>query len=208
MDFASLAAILIGGITLLVLLVPLGLSPWVPMGLCAVGMGLTVVDFAILKGRTTQYLLDHLTALRDPNHHRRLAYHESGHLLVGYVQGLEPLGYSVGVSVSAVEFAPPSVLKRRAYGVTLMAGGVAEVLFFEEAKGGQDDLAKLRVLLQGHPQRVLMEREYCQEATRILQHHQAVHETLAQLMLTQAPFSECLNILTTQLPAQKQEHPD
>ncbi len=207
-DYASVAAIVIGFFTFLVILVPLGLSPWWPFALCVVGFTLTFLDSALNQGRYGQLFLDVAQEKLDTQYRQRLAYHESGHLLVGYVLGLKPIAYAVGAWVcyqsgypasSVVEFDQPEQVSLRAYGVTLMAGGVAEVIGYEKAKGGADDLAKVRELLTGNPRRVELEREYVREATRILKAHAATHSQLAQLMAVNAPLAACLQVLNREI---------
>jgi len=206
MDLTTVGAVIVGFFTFLVLLVPLGLSPWVPTGLAVLGLALTLLDGAVNQGRYTRLGLDLAQEWTDPSYKKRLAFHESGHLLVGYVLGLKPLAYSVGAWASfkkgyrcssAVEFDQPEKFSPRAYGTTLMAGGVAEVLIYEEAKGGADDLEKVAVLLGQSPQRTQLTREYCRRATQILKEHNQLHRELAELMLSQAPLNQCLDKLST-----------
>jgi len=198
------AALVVGFFTLLVLLVPLGLSPWVPFGLCVVGTALSGGDALFNQGRFARLILDLAQEWLDPSYKKRLAYHESGHLLVGHCFGLKASSYAIGAQASRrlgfavsslVEFDQPERFSPRAYGTTLMAGGVAEVLFFEEARGGADDLVKIRALLALNPQREQLEREYCREATRLLKAHHTLHDQLARLMLTNAPLTTCQTLL-------------
>ncbi|WP_218082083.1 hypothetical protein [Anthocerotibacter panamensis] len=208
MDLTSVAALLVGFFTLLVLLVPLGLSPWVPFYLCVGGLGLTVGDFVLTQGRYTRIFLDWAQEVLDRDQKMRLAYHEGGHLLVGYALGLKALDYAVGVRAcqakgyqasSAVAFDHPVGIGPRAYGITLMAGGVAEDLVFGRAKGGADDLEKLAILLQANPHKAQLEREYVREAIRLLQKNRELHAQLARLMVAQAPLKECLTLLHERL---------
>jgi len=209
MNFTTIAALVVGFFTFLSLLVPLGLSPWVPVGLCAVATTLSLGDALFNQSRTTRYYLDLLQEISDPTYKQRLAYHESGHLLVGYLMGLRAIDYAVGVresrqkgyfTSSLVEFDQPAQVSRRAYATTLMAGGVAEVLVYQEARGGADDLAQVQALLASHPQRDQQIRIYCRTATELLTQYRTFHEQLARRMLAGAPLAECIHLLATLPP--------
>lgn len=204
MGFTSIAALVVGFFTFLTLLVPLGLSPWVPAGLCVLGTIFSVGDALFNKGRTGRYYLDLLQEIIDPTYKQRLAYHESGHLLVGYLMGLRAIDYAVGVreshrkgyfASSLVEFDQPEQVSRHAYATTLMAGGVAEVLIYQEARGGADDLAQVQALLASHPQRDQQIRIHCRTATQLLTQYQTCHAQLALRMLGGAPLAECIHLL-------------
>ncbi len=203
MDSASIAALVVGFVTLLIVLVPLGLSPWLQAGLVVVGLGLAGLDQATSGGKVG-FLLGNLLQELNPGYRLRLARHESGHLLVGYVLGLQAKDYALGAwnsyqkgipGSSGIEFDLPEQINLRAYGTMLMAGGVAEVIYYDEALGGSDDVSKVRALLQFTPEREQREREYVRHATRILKANPECHDRLAQIMMTKAPLADCLKVL-------------
>lgn len=125
--------------------------------------GLWLVDQAALGG-TGQLVLTDALARASPSLRERVAYHEAGHFLVGYLMGRLPKAYALG-SLDALrngalpaqggtafcdaaledEVARGRVASNtvREVGAIALAGVCAEYVRFGDAEGGKDDIATL-----------------------------------------------------------------
>ena len=143
----------------------------------------------------------------DPRYRRRLAYHEAGHFLVGYLVGLEVDSYDAATGAggrSSVQFssrvdtvgASHEVLDRLA--VVSMAGIAGEVVACGDAEGGTADVQMLRAAMRVASPAVASQsaqddriRWATMMALTLLQRHQASLDELAACLEEGAAVDTC-----------------
>uniref|UniRef100_A0A7S2RM93 Peptidase M41 domain-containing protein n=1 Tax=Eucampia antarctica TaxID=49252 RepID=A0A7S2RM93_9STRA len=121
------------------------LIPIVFLGIGSTSPGLIADGIAIFKG----------TADDEVKKEDRVVRHEAGHFLCGYLCGLPVKSYSItDLGYPCVEFHPTSAgassgrelsaEEIASLSVIALSGSVAEVLSFENAKGGENDFLELQ----------------------------------------------------------------
>lgn len=205
----AVAAGSIGVVTLLVLIQPLlHVQLEAPLaGLVGLVMSVWAVDTLGFNGMGQRKI----TAMMEDR--SRIAVHEAGHFLVGYLLGLRVESYSLdmapetGVRTGVVfeETANMSVasLERnaRAIGATIMGGIAAECLQLGGAKGGRGDLAELQQMLNRlRPNANSSEKQnetrlFAMHAHSLLSSHSEAHKKLAEAMANGRPVAECQDLI-------------
>ncbi|MFN5195303.1 MAG: hypothetical protein ACK5E6_12910 [Cyanobacteriota bacterium] len=182
---------------------PLGLSPaWITLLVVASLTALTV-DAARFDGRGGHLLAEALPG--GEGRLRRIAVHESGHLLVAEHEGLPVCRVLVGrlaclqagiASGGCTEFQPPESVRLpleqlRRWSRVLQAGMVAEELIHGASEGGADDRALLGRIwgLSGHDVATAQreQRQARREVKRLLSERRSDLEQRADHLLRQAP---------------------
>ncbi|MEB3348897.1 MAG: hypothetical protein VKO00_02605 [Cyanobacteriota bacterium] len=182
---------------------PLGLSPaWITLLVLLGLVGLTV-DAASFNGRGGHLLAEALPG--GERRLRRIAQHESGHLLAAEHDNLPVRRVLIGSlaclraglpSGGCTEFPPPASVRMpledlRRWSRVLQAGMVAEELLHGASEGGADDRALLGRLwgLSGHDVATAQreQRQARREVRRLLSERRADLEQRAEALLRQAP---------------------
>lgn len=141
------------------------LIPVAFLGIGSTAPGLIADGIASLKG----------TADDDVKKEDRVCRHEAGHFLVGYLCGLPVKSYSItDIGYPCVEFHPTSdgpatgrelsAEEVAGLSVIAMSGSVAEILSFENAKGGENDFLELENIFKRSKEFISSEKR--QELTR------------------------------------------
>jgi hypothetical protein len=187
-DWGAFGAYLIGGISLAVLAV----------GSTAPGLLKVAVDrFSRIN----------------PEYRRRIARHEAGHFLVGYVMGVPVGSYDLGIDSSHVNFLEAKLERKIFQGEKLsqeevlplavisMSGVAAEAVEFDEVMGQTADLYDLqRILNRVNPklsdaQQQQTTRWAVWYAASILKTHRGAWDALTEKMQEGAPVIECLKAI-------------
>jgi hypothetical protein len=217
----NIIAIGIFSVSMSVLLGPvLNISPFIPAVTTLGILGLTTWDNLAWNGRGITLLLDFLAPA---SHRQRVIHHEAGHFLVAYFLGIPITDYSVsawetlkkgklgigGVSLDDTALSQqknnlseiPLILER--FCTVWMAGIAAEILIYGTARGGEEDRAKMRELLerQGlnkviYPQK---ERWSLLQAKNLLNKYQDAYQALVKAMENRASVEECSKIMQNHL---------
>ena len=162
--------------------------------------GLAVAPGAV-RGALDAVALRLVPAIRE-----RQAFHEAGHVVVGYLAGLPVDAAAVGGD-AAVSFGEPS---DAAVGdavdvasVVSMAGIAGEVIGLGDAEGGAADVAQLRELLQ--QARPGLNRRAADDRIRwatlmaltLLNKHRGEHERVAAVLREGGDAAACLDAIET-----------
>lgn len=197
-------ALAVGLVTLLAVLGPsLGLSPWWITLVSALLLGGLTLDAARFGGRGGHLLAEALPG--GLARLRRIAVHESGHLLMAEAEAMPVSQVLVGSlaclrsglnTAGSTALEPPASAKLnlvdlRRWSRVLQAGQVAEQLVYGNATGGADDRALLGRLwgLSGHDV-ATAQREQRQARREVEQALRAQQDRLAQqaeALLARAP---------------------
>lgn len=189
----------------------LNISPEFPIVIAAFALGLVVIDTFGLKGQGMSLFLDGFARL-SPQHRQRVVHHEAGHFLTAYLLGLPVTSYTLtaweawrggqggqgGVCVETpVNFSDTTASERvEQYCTVWMAGGVAEVLVFDTAEGGKDDLQQLRQTVNLLKMNVkIHERQAGNRARQMIQANWDAYEALVQAMISRKSVAECYQVL-------------
>mmetsp|Transcript_9183 Transcript_9183/g.16532 ORF Transcript_9183/g.16532 Transcript_9183/m.16532 type:complete len:367 (-) Transcript_9183:211-1311(-) len=155
-----------------------------------------------------QYLLIYVQRLVSIDFRERLARHEAGHMLVGYLLGLPLKEYRADSVTNAVQFyfepGAFSVLDHEKLDILAsvsLAGAVAEALKFGDARGGFADLMQLQSFMaRASP---ALSSDEIQNKVRwgsvraytLLQQNQNAMEELVKLLARNAPIPECIQAI-------------
>lgn len=146
----------------------------------------------------------------------RICRHEAAHFLCGYLCGLPVVDYSItSTGFPCVEFYPTnesdsnSNISTREFtpdeiatlSVVSMSGSVGEVLKFDEAKGGENDLIQLNEYFRrsgeflGAQKQQDLTRWGALSAYNILQGNYKVYEKLIEAFRGKKSVNECIQII-------------
>lgn len=192
-DDAPLFALFVAAFTVPIFVFPLitpGASFEAPISaVAALALAAWAVDTLVLGGRTARTLS---VARAD---RMRVAYHEAGHLLVGYLLGAVVEGYELPTVRAAWE-------GREAVGVRLeggmdvyalaavgLAGVAAEIVRFGKCEGGGEDYAMVGRGTQGN-QGII--RWGMLVAVNLLREHEKAHEMACRAMLERKSLEEVI----------------
>jgi hypothetical protein len=197
----ALAVVLV---TALAVLGPaLGISPWWITLICALLLGGLTLDAARFGGRGGHLLAETLPG--GLSRLRRIAVHESGHLLMAQAEAMPVAQVLVGSlanlrsglnTAGSTALEPPasaklSLAELRRWSRVLQAGQVAEQLVYGNAIGGGDDRALLGRLwgLSGHDVATAQreQRQARREVEQALRAQQDLLHQQAEQLLTRAP---------------------
>jgi hypothetical protein len=142
----------------------------------------------------------------------RICRHEAGHFMAGYLCGLPVKGYSLlEEGVPCVEFhaSPQGDATGRGFSpeeiavlsVVAMSGSVAEILKFDNAKGGENDLIELQGLFRKSQEFVGAQKQ--QDLTRwgaltayqLLNNNLSKYDMLVDAFKSKKSVSECIALL-------------
>ena len=142
----------------------------------------------------------------------RICRHEAGHFMAGYLCGLPVKGYSIlDEGIPCVEFhsSPQGDASARelsqeeiaVLSVVAMSGSVAEILKFQNAKGGESDLIELQGLFRRSKEFVGAQKQ--QDLTRwgaltafqLLNNNLEKYEVLVDAFKSKRTVSECIALL-------------
>lgn len=142
----------------------------------------------------------------------RICRHEAGHFMAGYLCGLPVKGYSIlDEGIPCVEFhsSPQGDASARelsqeeiaVLSVVAMSGSVAEILKFQNAKGGESDLIELQGLFRRSKEFVGAQKQ--QDLTRwgaltafqLLNKNLEKYEVLVDAFKSKRTVSECIALL-------------
>lgn len=170
-------------------------------GLCASALGLWAVDTLVLGSRLAT------TAGALGADRTRVAHHEAGHLLIGYLLGFRPTTYAVPDARERWEGKRPGVRFARCWAegdahrvaAVGMAGVVAEGLRYGRCDGGLRDLSdvgrRVRECVGGsisQEKRTAIVRWGIVVAAQLIRAHQTAYDALAADMEAGTPLEECL----------------
>ena len=198
------AALAVALVTVLAVLGPaVGLSPWWITVAAALLLGGLTLDAARFGGRGGHLLAETLPG--GLSRLRRIAVHESGHLLIAQAEALPVSQVLVGSlaclrsglnTAGSTALEPPASAKLsladlRRWSRVLQAGQVAEQLVYGDAIGGADDRAQLGRLwgLSGHDVATAQreQRQARREVELALRAQQAHLSQQAERLLARAP---------------------
>lgn len=185
-----------------------------PLSILA-GLLLTVwaVDALALQGRLGRVIS---TGLQDTT---RVARHEAGHMLVGYLLGFPVKGYvlpsgkgllkgvEVGVEFSTSRYAGDA----HCIAAVGMAGIAGEVVVYGTSEGGAEDFADVgRAVKSCYGERKVPEdtmknivRWGLLVAVRLLKEHEQAHRLLTEAMIRGDSVEECLQIVEDSVDREK-----
>lgn len=141
------------------------------------------------------------------NESDRVARHEAGHFMCGYICGLPIVNYSLlQGGVPCVEFSAGaqqrfSKEQVAALSITAMSGLVAESMEFGDVKGAQNDLLELEQIFRraedfiGAQQQQDLTRWGALQAFLILKENQGKLDQVVQAFKEQKDVAECIAIL-------------
>lgn len=177
----------------------------IPVGFLAIGSsapGLIADGIASFKG----------TADDNVEQKDRVCRHEAGHFLCGYLCGLTVKSYTItDLGYPCVEFHPTSngsstgrelsAEEVAALSVIAMSGSVAEILSFENAKGGENDFLELENIFKRS--KVFIASDKRQELTRwgaltaynLINGNSEKYEKLVDAFQQKKSVSECVAVI-------------
>jgi hypothetical protein len=198
------AALAVALVTVLAVLGPaLGISPWWITLVSALLLGALTLDAARFGGRGGHLLAETLPG--GLSRLRRIAVHESGHLLMAETEAMPVFQVLVGSlaclrsglnTAGSTALEPPasaklSLAELRRWSRVLQAGQVAEQLVYGHAIGGGDDRALLGRLwgLSGHDVTTAQreQRQARREVEQVLRAQQDRLQQQAEHLLARAP---------------------
>jgi hypothetical protein len=208
-------------------IIALKLSPLIVVFATLVLLGIAFWDQVNNGGFVELLVVDTIARTYNSDYKNRVAQHEAGHFLVGYLFGILPKAYTLSAweafsdsqktNVQAGtklcdEAVQQEVQSGKISGKTLdtvaslaLAGIVAEYLTFGSASGGADDMSQLEELIRSlnFDQRrtnVLL-RSAVLNTVGLLRRYSQQHSALASAMARGASVPECIAIIETSSPA-------
>ncbi len=210
----NILAITIFVITMTVLSIPFsGISPLIPTTITVLGLALYGFDAAYIDGKGGTKIINWIES-KLPGHEAkqaRILHHEAGHFLAAHVLGIKVIGYNlqpdsgskIGVEVenSAINSGYSNTVSNtfsntlERYCTIWMAGIAAEEHLYEQAKGGNDDLLKLRAAIANSVNPELEERWAKIRAQNLIRANFDAFTVLAAKMQQKATVAECCEAL-------------